>query len=203
MNTDHSNPFVGPRTFQRDERHQFFGRDREAADLKALVVSEKLVLYYAQSGAGKSSLINARLIPSLEERLFEVLPVARLGGDASMGVAVANVYIYNLLRSLQRRESAIELLQSLTLPDFLKKLKEDDDGYFYDPGLTQSLRDPKPWPRMLIIDQFEELFSTNTEAWQQRESFFRQVAQAMQEDPFLWILLVMGEDFIAALEPYA
>jgi WD40 repeat protein len=203
MNTLHSNPYVGPRTFQRDEGHRFFGRDREASDLKALVVSEKLVLFYAQSGAGKSSLINARLIPSLEEKLFEVLPVARLGGDASMGVEVENIYIFNLLRSLQRRESALEHLQSLTLHHFLKNLNEDDDGYFYDPGLTQTLRDPKPWPRMLIIDQFEELFSTNIEAWQQREDFFRQLAEAMQADPFLWILLVMREDFIAALDPYA
>ena len=203
MNTRYSNPYVGPCTFQRDEGHRFFGRDREAADLKALVVSEKLVLFYAQSGAGKSSLINARLIPGLEEKLFEVLPVARLGGDASMGAEVENIYTFNLLRSLQRRESARELLQSLTLPHFLEKLNEDDDGYFYDPGLTQTLRDPKPWPRMLIIDQFEELFSTNVEAWQKREEFFRQLAQAMQEDPFLWVLLVMREDFIAALDPYA
>ena len=205
MSTDQPNPYIGPRTFRREDGHLFFGRDREAADLEALVISEKLVLFYAQSGAGKSSLINARLIPSLEvkERPFEVLPVARLGGDAPVGVEVENIYVFNLLRSLQRHESDLELFRSLTLSHFLKKLNEDHDGYFYDPDLTQSLRDPKPWPRMLLIDQFEELFSTNVEAWQRREEFFRQLARAMQDDPFLWILLVMREDFIAALDPYA
>jgi WD40 repeat protein len=205
MSTDQPNPYIGPRTFRKEEGDRFFGRDRETADLEALVISEKLVLFYAQSGAGKSSLINARLIPSLErkERPFEVLPVARLGGDTAVGAEVENIYIFNLFRSLHRRESDPELFRALTLSDFLKKLTEDKDGYFYDPNLTQSLRDPKPWPRMLIIDQFEEIFSTNVEAWQKREEFFRQMAQAMQDDPFLWVLLVMREDFIAALDPYA
>ena len=205
MSTDHKNPYIGPRTFRREDGHLFFGRDREAADLEALVISEKLVLFYAQSGAGKSSLVNARLIPRLEvkDKPFEVLPVARLGGDPPVGVEVENIYLFNLFRSLHRRESDPELFRSLSLSQFLRKLTEDAAGYFYDPGLTQSLRDPKPWPRMLIIDQFEEFFSTNVEAWHKREEFLRQLAQAMEDDPFLWVLLVMREDFIAALDPYA
>ena len=47
------NPYVGPRTFQRDEGHLFFGREHEARDLIALVSTERLVVFYAQSGAGK------------------------------------------------------------------------------------------------------------------------------------------------------
>ena len=58
MNTPSTNPYVGPRTFQKNEGHLFFGRDRETRDLLSLVSAEKLVLFYAQSGAGKSSLIN-------------------------------------------------------------------------------------------------------------------------------------------------
>ena len=206
MNTDHANPYIGPRTFLKEDGHLFFGRDREAADLEALVASERLVLFYAQSGAGKSSLINARLIPHLEEKEipFEILS-ARVGGDAPPGVAVENIYIYNLIHSLVGRETDRQQFHTLTLPQFLEKLDEDQDGYFYHPDMTQSLRSTftPPWPRMLIIDQFEELFSTNVEAWQKREDFFRQLAQAMQDDPFLWILLVMREDFIASLAPYA
>ena len=80
MNTQ-MNPYVGPRTFLKEEGHLFFGRDREARDLSALVASDQLVLFYAQSGAGKSSLINTRLIPELEDKLYEVLPVARVSGN--------------------------------------------------------------------------------------------------------------------------
>jgi putative ribosome biogenesis GTPase RsgA len=56
---------IGPRTFTREQRHLYFGREREARDLLACVLSERLVLFYAQSGAGKSSLINTQLVPGL------------------------------------------------------------------------------------------------------------------------------------------
>ena len=74
-----TNPYVGPRTFSERQRHLFFGREREARDLLARVLSERLLLFYAQSGAGKSSLLNTRLIPQLrDEEGFVVLPVGRV-----------------------------------------------------------------------------------------------------------------------------
>jgi ABC-type multidrug transport system ATPase subunit len=59
MNGTKPTPYVGTRPFKTDEGDRFFGRDRESLDLLSLVISERLVLFYAQSGAGKSSLINA------------------------------------------------------------------------------------------------------------------------------------------------
>jgi hypothetical protein len=95
------NPYVGPRTFSREEGRLFFGREQEARDLLARVVSERLLLFYAQSGAGKSSLINARLIPGLQHEGFAILPVARVGGALPARLdGVSNAYIFNLMRSL-------------------------------------------------------------------------------------------------------
>ena len=81
------NPYVGPRTFTRAQSSLFFGRESEARDLLARVVSERLLLFYAQSGAGKSSLINTRLIPQLQEEGFAVLPVGRVSGELPAGVS--------------------------------------------------------------------------------------------------------------------
>ena len=82
------NPYVGPRTFSYEQRDLFFGREREARDLLARVLSERLLLFYAQSGAGKSSLLHTRLIPQLqEEKGFAVLPVGRVGGDLPAGLS--------------------------------------------------------------------------------------------------------------------
>ncbi|MCB2056719.1 MAG: hypothetical protein KDE30_02215, partial [Novosphingobium sp.] len=61
------NPYVGPVTFTYADRDRYFGREREARDLLSLVIAERLTLFYAQSGAGKSSLLNTRLIPALRE----------------------------------------------------------------------------------------------------------------------------------------
>jgi len=62
-----TNPYVGPRPFGAAEAGRYFGRDQEANQLLSLVVAERLTLFYAQSGAGKSSLLQARLIPHLEQ----------------------------------------------------------------------------------------------------------------------------------------
>jgi WD40 repeat protein len=200
------NPYVGPRTFLKEEGHLFFGRDREARDLSAIVAYDKCVLFYAQSGAGKSSLINTRLIPYLEGQLYEVLPVARVSGNWPEGPETPNIYIYNLIRNLIQREVESNSLINLSLSQFLAKLNEEENGYFYDVNLPANIRggqDFEPWRRALIIDQFEELFSTHPEAWGKREDFFIQIAQAMKDDPYLWVVFVMREDYIAALDPYA
>ena len=74
------------RTFTFADRSLYFGRDRDASSLRARVVSNRLVVFYAQSGAGKSSLINTRLAPDLRDHGFAVLPVSRVGGDLPTGV---------------------------------------------------------------------------------------------------------------------
>jgi hypothetical protein len=95
------NPYVGPLTFTRAQSGLFFGRESEARDLLARVVSERLLLFYAQSGAGKSSLINTRLIPQLQEEGFAVLPVGRVSGELPAGVSQApNIFLFNLMLSL-------------------------------------------------------------------------------------------------------
>ena len=69
-----SSPYVGPRPFSAAERALFFGRDQEIGELVSLVISHPYVLLYAVSGAGKTSLLTAGLMPALREQGFEVLP---------------------------------------------------------------------------------------------------------------------------------
>ena len=51
-------PYVGPRPYERADRHNFFGRGRETRALLALILAERVLLFYAQSGADKTSLLN-------------------------------------------------------------------------------------------------------------------------------------------------
>lgn len=206
MNTHPKNPYIGPRTFLREEGELFFGRDREGRDIGALIASERLVVFYAQSGAGKSSIVNTRLIPDMENNRYEVLPVGRVSGEVPEGVHTGNIYMYNLMRSLIQHEANPNDIAGLSLSQFLGCLNADENGYFYD---NSPLPDPStlegiaPWRRALVIDQFEEVFSTHHEAWDKRKDFFAQLAQAIENDPYLWVVLVMREDYIAHLDPYA
>jgi len=208
-----TNPYVGPRTFTEREGRFFFGREREARDLTARIVSERLLLFYAQSGAGKSSLLHARVIPKLrDEERFQVLPVGRVSGELPAGVgAVDNIYAFNLMTSLHQGDAQAAQLAHVSLSDFLARLARETvsaaDGqrswrWVYKPELA--VERPAAGPRfVLVIDQFEELITSHPGRWREREAFFRQLNQALLDDPNLWVALTLREDYVAALDPYA
>ncbi len=56
---------------------------------------------------------------------------------------------------------------------------------------------------VLVIDQFEEIITSHPGRWGEREAFFRQLNQALLDDPNLWVVLTLREDYVAALDPYA
>lgn len=221
------NPYVGPRTFTEQEERFFFGREREARDLTARIVSERLLLFYAQSGAGKSSLLHARIIPKLrDEERFQVLPVGRVSGELPAGVAtVDNVYAFNLMTSVDQSDTQPERLAGVALSDFLARLARETVvaaagqrswRWVYRPeivvepptadaaGSGELSRAAAHGPRfVLVIDQFEEIITSHPGRWQEREAFFRQLNQALLDDPNLWVVLTLREDYVAALDPYA
>ena len=122
----------------------------------SLVVSERLVLFYAQSGAGKSSILNARLIPQLrEEARYLVLPTGRVAGELQAGVAdVANIYVYNLILSLEQNtdryaDNSARFAQ-MELKDFMAGLYTPDGEHYsyhkcqlkdFDPAIWTTERD--------------------------------------------------------------
>jgi WD40 repeat protein len=186
-------PYVGPRPFERQEKNLFFGRDREVSELLSLIISHRTVLLYAQSGAGKTSLINASLIPQLEGEMFKVLPIARVKGLIPENLNsndISNLYIFNTLQSWIDKDFNLKRLVRTTIKDFLKEFKFTIEDI------------PLPTPHVIIFDQFEDLFSAFQERWEDREEFFRQVADALHADPLLRVMFVIREDYIAQLEPY-
>lgn len=198
------NPYVGPRAFSRQDAHFFFGREREAAELYARIVSSRLVLFYAESGAGKSSLLSARIIPELEQNGYEVLPPARVSGERPLATPeTANIFVMSVISSIDQGKTSPEQLAQLTLREFLGKLVVEEDQFFYDASVeaTDDFIGEVP-PRLLIIDQFEELFTSHPTHWSQRAEFFQQLSDAMADDPLLFVLFSMRADYIALLDPY-
>jgi tetratricopeptide (TPR) repeat protein len=211
------NPYVGPRPFTQEDRRRFFGRDREARDLLSQVISERLLLFYAPSGAGKSSLLETRLIPALQDKRigYTMLPKGRVGGELPEGVPdrqVANIYVYNLILSLLPDMQQARRLTRMPLRRFLAGLRcTDGQSCEFDEAAAkkratksaQSRPSSQDRPRVLVIDQFEEIVTTHSGRWQDRENFFKQLDEAMSADPLLWVLLILREDYVASLDPYA
>src|SRR5262245_25371255 len=127
-----SNPYVGPRTFTLAEKDRFFGREQEASHLLSAVISDRLTLLYAQSGAGKSSLLNTRLIPQLEQAGLATLPVGRVSGELPPGIGqVDNIFAFNLMLSLAAGQEEAKHLAQVSLSHFLARLTSHDGRHFY------------------------------------------------------------------------
>src|SRR3954462_14425066 len=185
-----TNPFVGPRSLLPGE--PIYGRDREIRRLVNLLVAERIVLLYSPSGAGKTSLIAAGLIPRLLERRFQVPPVIRVSLRPDAPVPHANRYLLSTLQSLEaglrpdRQRSPRELLD-LGLDGYLREWGAEDDF-----GRGNEL---------LIFDQFEETLVLDPGDDAVKRDFFHELGAAL-EDRGRWALFSMREDHIAGLDPY-
>ena len=68
--TSDRNPFVGPRPIQQGE--SLHGRGAEVRALYDRLQARRIVVLHSPSGAGKSSLVQAGLIPRLKDAKFDV-----------------------------------------------------------------------------------------------------------------------------------
>ena len=182
-----TNPYVGPRAFLYGER--IYGRDRESEELLDLLIAERIVLLYSPSGAGKTSLVQAALIPALEREEFEPLPVIRVG--QAVQDRRANRYVLSALLSLEPRVSSeatltVEQLSGMQFGDYL----DHREKMARNKGAT-----------VLIFDQFEEILTLDPLDQDAKREFFQQVGVALR-DADRWALFSMREDYFAALDPY-
>ncbi|HND31926.1 MAG TPA: ATP-binding protein, partial [Myxococcota bacterium] len=68
--TSDPNPYVGPRPIQLGE--PLYGRSAEVKELFHLLQARRIVVLHSPSGAGKSSLVQAGLVPLLLQARFDV-----------------------------------------------------------------------------------------------------------------------------------
>jgi tetratricopeptide (TPR) repeat protein len=179
-------PFPGPRPFASSESRLFKGRERESRDVRDLILSYQVVVLYAKSGTGKSSLVNAGLRPLLIEEGFEILPVIRVGGKIPPQIdqaKVSNVFVFNAISACAGEPT--------------------DPASLLDAKLGQYLGRTSQNPRILVLDQFEELFTTFPDRWRDREPFVLELQKLCQSNKDLRLLLVIREDHLAELDAYA
>ncbi|MFN2168974.1 MAG: ATP-binding protein, partial [Anaerolineae bacterium] len=188
------NPFVGPRPYGRKDR--LFGRREETRRLYYLLSAKRIVWLHSPSGAGKTSLVWASLVPRLERDGFAVCPPIRVNLDLSQATESArgaNPYTLSVLLSLEeglpddRRRPLAELAAAGPVA--------------YLTELAEAHRALGKAGTVLVLDQFEEVLTLHPLDRETKVAFFQAIGEALL-DPNIWALFVLREEFLAPLEPY-
>ncbi len=183
-------PFVGLAAYRPDQAHLFFGRQKETLDALACFdtreghAAVRWLEINGNSGSGKSSLMNAGLLPLIDQGwLWPRTGFAhwRRIGPMMPGARPVEMLVEALARAWQ-----------VEMADVSARFKADDDA-----ALAHWLRTRKQDETafLLAIDQFEELF-TFADA-EERRRFDRLLAAAL-EDPEcpLFVVSTVRADFL-------
>jgi PKD repeat protein len=193
--------YPGTRPFLEEDRHLFFGRDHEKKKLSNLIVLEKLVVLFGKSGYGKSSLLNAGVIPYLRHTKHHFPIKIRLMPQEieSKGLKKKPLEILkdHLLPQIKIIKNDLEqksgvpcfLAEKLDLP---KLLPEDLTAtlwyYIKFIQLTKQINEATT----LIFYQFEELFRYFDDSEQVK--FGRSIAVLLNSNPPDEVLALISEN---------
>lgn len=179
----HKSPYKFLSSYEEKDADIFFGRDHDIIVATRKLLSSKLMVLYGKSGFGKTSLIQAGIIPLLIRNGY--LPIyARCAGDPVTSIKINTVDRIRQLGESTREDARTQIQQavSMPLPDFVRRVGEVD-----------------PRPLIVFIDQFEEFFISLGDAT--REQFERELSECVNS-PYIGAVFVLSlrEDFLPELD---
>lgn len=139
---DQVNPYKGLRAFQEADAQDFHGREALVGELVERVSTQRLLAVVGASGSGKSSVVRAGLIPSVADRDWFVVTV------------VPGAH------PLEELEAGLLRIAPGDVSGLLEQLRDPDRGLV---RAVRRILPPDNSELLLVIDQFEELFTTSAD----------------------------------------
>ncbi|TXH69179.1 MAG: hypothetical protein E6Q83_10515 [Thiothrix sp.] len=133
------NPYPGLRPYQPNEQTKFYGRQEDTQALLTKILSQRLTLLFAATGVGKSSLLQAAILPQLKAK-----------PGLNLDVVYYNDWVAPPLKGLQQAIRQALVKPEVNLPDTPQNLSLEAFFRFIAPSTSQ--------PLVIILDQFEEFF---------------------------------------------
>jgi photosystem II stability/assembly factor-like uncharacterized protein len=190
--------YPGAQPFRDDEvsRQVFFGRNKDSAALADQILANRLVIVYAKSGSGKTSLLNAGVAPRLREA--GCVPLFVRTNDVERGATTG--VLEGIRTEAKRQQLEFSPGDSSSLWAFFKTTEFWHDDLLLTP--------------VLILDQFEELFTL--QGFESRDQFLTELGALLRGiappgkdapppgmsagPPALRVVLSLREDFLGLLE---
>ena len=136
--------YPGLKPFERSQSAVFYGRGEDVQRFNNLAVRERLVVLFAKSGIGKTSLLQAGAAPELERQGF--IPIFLRTDNSSISLVDGIGEALDKHPNIGGRNATDDHQgDRVTLWERMKRLQFDLDGL--------------PATPMLIFDQFEEVFT--------------------------------------------
>lgn len=176
--SDVRNPYRGLRAFQEPDAADFFGRDALIDELIEQVEQRPLVAVVGPSGSGKSSVVRAGLLPNLR----------RAGSERPWFITE----MYPGSYPFEELEGALDRVATDRLVGVSEELRADELG------LVRAVKRVLPNDDsrlLLLIDQFEEIFSLTTDEATRDLFIANLVAAANDARGRLTIVVTMRADF--------
>src|SRR5215207_6709737 len=178
--TPAENPYKGLRAFGEADAANFYGRDALVGELVRAAVDRRLLAVVGPSGIGKSSVVKAGLVPSLRRG---ALPGSEhwLVTDMFPGSYPYEELAAALLRAAVERPD-----------DLVEELERDELGIR---RVVKRILPPES-ELLLVIDQFEELFTLTAEEETRRRFLAGLTALAADPSSLVRVLVTLRADFL-------
>ncbi len=169
------NPYKGLRAFDESDAADFHGRDELVATLLAAVTDHRFVAVVGPSGSGKSSVVQAGLLPRLDAGRAPGSPLRRIvmtpGSDPFGALA-------DRLTSVAAAPIDVgAVLEGPGIGDMAERLLPDEGEL------------------LVVVDQFEELY-TLVDDEQSRGAFIRLIVDAVEAaDSRVRVIVTLRADF--------
>jgi WD40 repeat protein/serine/threonine protein kinase/two-component SAPR family response regulator len=161
-----SNPYKGLRPFQEADAPDFFGRHALIQHLLSRLDGNPFLAIVGPSGSGKSSIVKAGLIPALR--------AGALSGSEKWFLSEMIPGHY----PLEELEKALWAVAVDPPPSLVEPMSGDNHGLLHT--LHRILPGKEKPTLLLVIDQFEELF-TMVKDQQSRDHFIESILTALAE----------------------
>ncbi len=183
-------PYQGLKPFTESTKDFFFGREKIVWQLIEKLEQTKFVPLIGVSGCGKTSILQAGLIPKLKERGWQIL--GQIEQEQKILMKPGSAPLAKLKEVFQ--ENFPEYFQDSQAIQQLDNFIDNNSDEL--PLLSQDRPDSKQF--LLVVDQFEEVFTPDTKE-KERERFIDLLTQVARiPHSRLTIIIAVRSDFLSS-----